>query len=422
MWLRFVLYACLLPPIGVGLGFGRRSHALTVMAVGVAVCTAAFLWPRVRRAVAAYYERSRMLRLGDTVFWNFSVVLLAGEAMLTVASQFSNHPLLASPNAGTQSRIETQRQELLAFYRADDVNSRGFNDTEWTPEPGDAFRIVALGDSFAFGVVGYQHNFLTILEAELSARVGRPVEVANLGIPGMQPQEYLQILLDDGLTLHPDLVLLCLYTGNDFQPPDRTSRFDARNWRMVGFASRLARYVAESEFRGSAAAAKGAPTTGGSAPPFTEENFLRIVEAYIPLLRREPTPRAERGLRATLAVADEIVARARPAPVAIAVLPSEVQVSPRLRAQVLERVQLEEADLDLDHPARETRSHFEPKHLLVIDLLPVLRAAERDAPTYALRNTHWNERGNAIAAREIADSLAPLVRELALARVGSTRN
>jgi len=81
-------------------------------------------------------------------------------------------------------------------------------------------------------------------------------------------------------------------------------------------------------------------------------------------------------------------------------------VSPRLRAQVLERVQVAETDLDLDHPARETRSHFEAEACLVIDLLPALRAAERDAPTYALRNTHWNERGNATAARQIAESLA----------------
>ena len=422
MWLRLVLYACLLPPIGVALGLGRRPYAATAMAVGVAACSAAFLWPRARRAVAAYYERSLTLRLVDTVLWNLSVVLLVGETTLVVASQLSNHPLLASPNAGTQSRIEKQRQGLLAFYGADGVNARGFNDTEWSREPGDAFRIVALGDSFAFGVVGYQRNFLTLLEAELSARIGRRVEVANLGIPSMQPQEYLQILLDDGLPLHPDLVLLCLYTGNDFQPAGSTSRLDASNWRMVGFAARLVRYAAESEFRGSTAAAKGAPTAGSSAPSFTEDGYLRIVEAFVPLLRRGPTAKVERALRETLAVADEIVARARPAPVAIAVLPSEVQVSPRLRAQVLERLQVAEADLDLDHAARETRNYFEPKKVLVIDLLPVLTVAERDAPTYALRNTHWNERGNAIAASEIAESLAPMVRELVLAPMGSARN
>jgi hypothetical protein len=416
MWLRLVVYACLLPPIGVALGLGRRPHAATAMAVGVAACSAAFLWPRARRAVAACYERSRTLRLADAALWNLSVLVLLGEAMLVVASQLSNHPLLASPNAGTQARIEKQRRELLAFYGAGGVNKRGFNDTEWSPDPGGAFRIVALGDSFAFGVVGYQHNFLTLLETELSARIGRPVEVANLGIPGMQPQEYLQILLDDGLALHPDLILLCLYTGNDFQPAGSASRFDARNWRVVGFASRLARYAAEREFRESTAPARGTPAAPGSAPPFTEDGYLRIAEAYVPLLRRAPTAKVERALRETLAVADDIVARARPLPVAIAVLPSEVQVSSRLRAQVLERVRIVEADLDLDYPGRATRNHFDPRGVPVIDLLPVFTAAEREEPTYALRNSHWNERGNAIAARQIADSLAPLV------RVGSAPN
>jgi SGNH hydrolase-like domain, acetyltransferase AlgX len=97
-------------------------------------------------------------------------------------------------------------------------------------------------------------------------------------------------------------------------------------------------------------------------------------------------------------------------------------VSSRLRAQVLERVQVAEADLDLEHPGRETRDHFEPKKILVIDLLAGLTAAEREEPTYALRNSHWNERGNAIAARQIAESLEPIVRELAPARGGSARN
>jgi hypothetical protein len=117
MWLRFVLYACLLPPIGVGLGLGRRPHAATAMAVGVAVCTAAFLWPRVRGAVAAYYQRSRTLRLADagsgTSAW---CCWSAGDARSSRRN--SRNPLLASPNAGTQSRIEKQRQELLAFYGA----------------------------------------------------------------------------------------------------------------------------------------------------------------------------------------------------------------------------------------------------------------------------------------------------------------
>jgi len=57
-------------------------------------------------------------------------------------------------------------------------------------------------DSFAFGVVGYARNFLTLLETELSARVGRPSR-SQISDPRHAVQEYLQILLDDGLVLHP---------------------------------------------------------------------------------------------------------------------------------------------------------------------------------------------------------------------------
>ena len=419
MWIRLLLYACMLPPIGVALGLGRRSHARTAIALGLAACAVALLWPRARRAITACHARSRVLRVADAALWNVSLVLLAAEATLSVASRLSNHPLLASPHAATQVRIEQERHQILEFYGKNGVNARSYNDTAWSPDPGDAFRIVALGDSFAFGVVGYEHNFLTLLESDLSRRLGRPVEVANLGIPSMQPKEYLQILLDDGLALHPDLILLCLYTGNDFEPPENSSPLDASNWRVVGFASRLSRYLAEREFRTATAQPAGAPTSGASTPAFTEDGYLRIVEDYVPLLRRERAANVERAMRETLALADEIIARARPTPVAIAMLPSEFQVSPPLRERVLARVQLAETDLDLERAARETGAYFEPKGVPVIDLLPAFTTAEAEASTYALRNSHWNERGNAVAARQLADALAPRVRALARSKSAS---
>ena len=420
MWIRLLLYACILPPIAVALGLLKRSHAVSGIAIGVAVCLAAWLWPRTRTIITACYRRSRLLRAVDALLWNLALVLIAGEAALRIASRVSNHPLFASPSASAQTRIDRERQQLRAFYGAAGVNARSYNDTDWSAEPDDAFRIVALGDSFAFGVVGYQHNFLTLLESDLSARLGRPVEVANLGLPSMQPNDYLQILLDDGLALQPDLILLCLYTGNDFQPAASASPLDASNWRVVGFATRLVRYAAEREFRASTAAPAGAPQSGASAPAFSEDGYLGIAAAYVPLLRRERPARLDRAMRETLAVADEIVRRAAPTPVAIAVLPSEFQVSPPLRDRVLARAGLGEADLDLERPARETHAHFAPREIPVIDLLAAFTAAEAEESTYAPRNTHWNERGNAVAARALAEALAPIVRERLHAAPGPT--
>lgn len=421
MWIRLLLYACILPPVAVALGWTKRSHAVSGIAIGVGVCLAAWLWPRTRTVVAAWYRRSRLLRAVDAVLWNLALVLIAGEVALRLASRVSNHPLLASPSASAQTRIEQERRQLRAFYGAAGVNARSYNDTDWSADPGDAFRIVALGDSFAFGVVGYEHNFLTLLESEMAARLGRPVEVANLGLPSMQPSDYLQILLDDGLALQPDLLLLCLYTGNDFQPAASTSPLDASNWRVVGFATRLVRYAAEREFRASAAAPAGAPRSGASAPAFTEDGYFGIAAAYLPLLRRERPAKLDRAMRETLALADEIVRRAAPTPVAIAVLPSEFQVSPPLRDRVLARAGLAETDLDLERPARETRAHFASREIPVLDLLAAFTAAEAEESTYALRNTHWNEHGNAVAAQALAEALAPLARERMRAEPGRAR-
>jgi len=48
------------------------------------------------------------------------------------------------------------------------------------------------------------------------ARVGRPIEVSNLGLPALQPKDYLQMLAGEGMALRPDLVFVCLFAGNDF--------------------------------------------------------------------------------------------------------------------------------------------------------------------------------------------------------------
>jgi hypothetical protein len=73
------------------------------------------------------------------------------------------------------------------------VNSRGFLDTEFSEPSSGSFRVVALGDSFAFGVVPYPDNYLTLLEADL-AQAGVRAEVFNMGIPRTAPADYLNLL------------------------------------------------------------------------------------------------------------------------------------------------------------------------------------------------------------------------------------
>ncbi len=104
------------------------------------------------------------------------------------------------------------------------TNSAGLrNAEEVNPDPA-VFRVLALGDSFVYGL--YVHNLDTFparLEERLNEKLAAPVQVLNAAVPGYTIADQLSYLRDKGLTLEPDLVVFGFYTNDifDFYPPIR---------------------------------------------------------------------------------------------------------------------------------------------------------------------------------------------------------
>jgi lysophospholipase L1-like esterase len=89
------------------------------------------------------------------------------------------------------------------------TNGRGMRGTREfaVPKPSSVVRIVALGDSFTFGVgVPDDATWPAQLEAGLPG-----VEVANLGQPAFAHDQMYFALADDGVPLEPDAVILGFY-------------------------------------------------------------------------------------------------------------------------------------------------------------------------------------------------------------------
>src|SRR5262245_10764446 len=59
------------------------------------------------------------------------------------------------------------RGKPFAPYWDFKLNSRGFNDVEFTEKKPSTYRILAIGDSFAYGAVPHEQNYLTLLGARL---------------------------------------------------------------------------------------------------------------------------------------------------------------------------------------------------------------------------------------------------------------
>jgi SGNH hydrolase-like domain, acetyltransferase AlgX len=80
-------------------------------------------------------------------------------------------------------------------------------------------------------------------------------------------------------------------------------------------------------------------------------------------------------------------------------IPDEFQVNPAVLEAALREGGLDRGNLDLEGPQRRLTRFLAELGVPCLDLLP---AFARVPATYAERDTHWNVRGNRLAAAEIA--------------------
>jgi hypothetical protein len=279
------------------------------------------------------------------------------------------------------------------------LNSRGFNDAEHTPvRPASvARRVVALGDSFAMGSVPYSANYLTLLESEMAA--DGSVEVINMGVSGTDPVDYLSMLVQEGLSFGPDLVLVNFFVGNDFESRERKAYEYSYVATLVNALWQLSRA------RPPAGATAEGPMVQyrDDEPGMTPNRFLEIEVdrswVYIVGSDRLSTATARvvqhlRGIRETT--------RRAGAEMVMVVIPDEVQVNGELRAEVVRASGHAPDELDFELPNRAISAALANDGIPRLDLLPVFREESRNVRLYKPQDTHWNVAGNKLAAREIA--------------------
>ena len=103
-------------------------------------------------------------------------------------------------------------------------NSWGFRDTERERiKPDGTFRILVLGDSFTFGagVKFKEQLYPALLEQKLndSSLNARHFEVINTGLKGLSTADEIRYLLESGLELKPDLIIVG-HVLNDAETPN----------------------------------------------------------------------------------------------------------------------------------------------------------------------------------------------------------
>lgn len=205
-----------------------RSRARRLLALaGYAL----FLLACVEVALQLYYRATT----GDFLFERATPPAWAPDPY----SGVFNRPRLA---------LEQGTQEFEARYYTDSAGLRVARPgLEISPEkPADAFRVLLLGPSFAFGWgVDHEATFAARLEAQLQRAGfagGRRIEVVNAGVNSMPPAPHLEWYRHVGSRYRPDLVIQFIYAS--LRVPNRKQvdvRVDERGYLIQSDQSALQR-------------------------------------------------------------------------------------------------------------------------------------------------------------------------------------
>ena len=349
------------------------------------------------------------------------------------------HPtrgVVCVPDSSTLHRGEGRRQRLH-------YNGRGFRDGERTvPKPAGVFRIAVLGDSYVEAPQVAREDRLTEkLEKYLNEHggaYGRRVEVINFGVSGYGTMQELQTLREEVWEYQPDLVIVALLTGNDFQNNCRELRHDrGRPYLCVdglGFRELVpGSGGGKIGWHGLIDYVRNASATyrlwRGVVAQLVEQRIRRQEAAFYGAPGDRTAVGFEAGLNAAVylpprdaaweqawVVTEELLRRVNTECVAhgvnfvLVVLSNGIQVHPD--ASVRTRFAKSIGTASLLYPEERLTTAAGRDGYGIMCLAPELRkVAERDHVfLHGFENAelgfgHWNERGHAEAARVVGDFL-----------------
>lgn len=129
---------------------------------------------------------------------------------LEQANQLLKHITVPTPGKSAPFRLRPDSCGLLC-QSVIHINSQGFRGEEIPRDKGNAYRIIALGESTTFGItLNAQDRPWPELLGELIRQqlaLSRPVEVINAGVPGYTLENNVDRLVADILPLKPDMII-----------------------------------------------------------------------------------------------------------------------------------------------------------------------------------------------------------------------
>ena len=344
------------------------------------------------------------------------LALVAGELVLRwfwpQRSAVTLGMFRADPDAGysllPEYRNVVRVPEFTTVVRIDGEGYRVADESK--PVPEGVRRILAIGDSFTFGVgVDAEATYAAQLESILQESGAAPVAVRNGGVGGYGPLRSERRFRAAQSAWKPEVVIHGIYLGNDLE--------DSRPHDFLAFPS----------------IENGRMTRPGHHPLARIRTALRVHSHLYCFLRERlygiyrATPLAARsqrldpiglsewpasivegswpaGQEAMSNLADW--ARENDALYVVVLIPIKYQIVDSAWDAYRRRWKLPDKAFDRERPQHVVREFLDGQGIAYVDLLPPFRASSEDL--YYRVDNHWTAAGHAAAARILAEKLREL--------------
>ncbi len=330
-------------------------------------------------------------------------------------------------------------------------NAFGFNDQEFDEHaPPETRRILALGDSFVYGLSPYPMNVMTHLERLLSEQCDCPVEILNAGVASTGVWDYQQVFRLMVDRFHPHEILLHFYFGNDGPdlvngksdiPDGKVPVFQSYAVRAIKNGFRLLRgvkvdshnFAVDDPQRNAANSTAGILPRGGmqaeegkdlletasvfQGPTFSDSAYDETLAEEVMRFALVDESRELATWQPILSQFEELGRQAleRGLKVVVVGYPSRLQLDSQLFDRAVADCQqlrkrcreLKRAQFDATRPNRFLKAELEKRGFRFVDLTPAMSEhyATHAQTLYMRNDTHWTPQGNALAAFSEAKAL-----------------
>ncbi len=306
--------------------------------------------------------------------------------------------------------------------RASVVHNRfGFNSEDFPLEktPG-VYRILIIGDSYNWAG-GRKGNYTAFIDRKFQEHYGcHRVDIINAGYPATHTGHELAILKKFGVLYHPDLVFLGFFAGNDFYDADPDKVQIAVNdtiltinrrelFTFLGYPlfprSRVFSFLQQKYevFREMLRARReNNLNRNAESGLFSEKTFMYEEKRRLQFcnLGLHASGKWQKNIDYIFEsfIGIRKLLEDRKIKFMVGIYPDEFQVNDALLKEIFREYHYKAADYDVEIMQKLLKGFLASQGIPCLDLLPEFRAKNKSVRLYAVRDPHWNEAGNRLAA------------------------